>query len=53
MGGKRRKPGDWLVVAKAHAAVDRIMVSGHGLNNIPKITETGSAAYRRMKAKLK
>ena len=51
MAGKRRKKGDWLAVAKAHAAVDRIMAKSGGLSNIPPVTDVGSAAYRRLLAK--
>ena len=53
MAHKGRKPGDWKNVAAGHAAVPRIMVKGRGLSNIPKMSETGSAAYRRLLAKLK
>lgn len=51
MADKRRKPGDWKTVAAAHAAVPRILEPGHGLTNIPKIIDIGSAAYRRILAK--
>ncbi len=48
MPGKKRKPGDWKAVASGRAKKEREMRQGRGLTNIPKVTETGSAAYRRL-----
>lgn len=48
MAAKKRKPGDWKAVASGRAKKPRDMQNGHGLKNIPAVTETGSAAYRRL-----
>lgn len=51
MANKRRKPGAWREIAHSRAQVPRIMARSHGLSNVPPLGETGSAAYRRLKAK--
>lgn len=48
MAGKRRKPSDWKAIAKSREQIPRLFPSGRGLSNIPNMTETGSAAYRRL-----
>ena len=53
MAHKGRKPDAWKAVAAGRNAIPRIQVKGHGLSNIPGMNETGSAAYRRLTAKLK
>jgi hypothetical protein len=53
MAHKHRKKGDWLNVVKQRNMVDRIQPKSRGLSNIPTVTDTGSAAYRRLQAKQK
>ena len=53
MNGKRgngagRKKGDWQTVAKGRAHIQRDLINGRGLSNIPSVTDVGSAAYRRL-----
>jgi len=48
MKGKNRKKGDWETIARSRVRVPRDIVNGHGLSNIPKIGDVGSAAYRRL-----
>ena len=48
MAAKRRKPGQWIEVAKARRNKDLVFLKGHGLSNIPRLTDVGSAAYRRL-----
>jgi hypothetical protein len=52
MAGKRRKPGEWEAVARGRAKIERYTRTTRGLTNIPNMGETGSAAYRRLQAKL-
>lgn len=52
MAAKRRKRGDWEAVARARAKVQRDNRTGRGLTNIPNISDVGSAAYRRLVAKI-
>ena len=43
---------NWQAIAKGRASIPhRDIRTTRGLTNIPKITETGSAAYRRMAVK--
>lgn len=51
--GAGRKPGDWKTVANSRAKVERSMRTSRGLSNIPSVTDVGSAAYRRLLAKVK
>lgn len=44
---KYRTPGQWKSIAAQRAHKTRVNRTGRGLTNIPDITETGSAAYRR------
>lgn len=53
MAAKRRKRGDWVNVMKSRNLVPRITERGRGLTNLPGMNETGSAAYRRLRDKLK
>jgi hypothetical protein len=48
MAAKKRKPGDWKAVAAGREKKPRDLHMGHGLKNIPAVTDTGSAAYRRL-----
>lgn len=48
MKGKHRKKGDWKVIANGRNNRPRDFVNGNGLSNIPRITDVGSAAYRRL-----
>lgn len=50
MKGKNRKKGDWILVARGRAARPAALSNGHGLSNIPSVTDVGSAAYRRLMA---
>lgn len=50
MPGKRRTPGQWIEIAKGRSKVERDVRRGAGLTNIPKLSEHGSAAYRRLQA---
>lgn len=52
MANKHRKPGAWKDIAHSRNNVPRILVNGRGLSNTPKVTETGSAAYRRLQRKV-
>lgn len=45
---KHRKPGEWKSIAIQRSHKARTVRAGRGLTNIPDITETGSAAYRRL-----
>lgn len=47
MAAKKRKPGEWKAIAAGRDKKERQMREGRGLTNVPKINETGSAAYRR------
>lgn len=49
---KARKVGDWKAVANGRANKVREMRTGRGLSNIPNATDVGSAAYRRLQAKV-
>jgi len=49
--GKRRKRGDWVSIASGRSHTPRDLINGHGLSNIPKIGDVGSAAYRRLVVK--
>ena len=51
MANKRRKPGQWREVVAGRSKIERDLRHGQGLSNVPKLSETGSAAYRRLKAK--
>lgn len=51
MANKHRKPGDWKNIAAQRSRVEKHERTGRGLSNVPKMNETGSAAYRRMMAK--
>ena len=43
---------NWQAIAKGRAGIPhRDIRTSRGLTNIPSITDTGSAAYRRMQAK--
>jgi hypothetical protein len=53
MTAKRRRPGDWKVVAASREKVDHVMRTVHGLSNVPNIADVGSAAYRRLLASRK
>lgn len=46
--GKGRKKGDWIAVAKGRGSTAKALVNGTGVSGIPKITDVGSAAYRRL-----
>ena len=50
---KARKPGQWREIAAGRAHKARELRSGRGLTNIPKLTDVGSAAYRRLLDALK
>jgi len=50
---KHRKPGDWKNVATQRAMVVRQEPKGRGLSNVPVVTDTGSAAYRRLRKKVR
>lgn len=45
---KGRTPGQWKSIAAQRDHKKRVNRTGHGLTNIPDVTETGSAAYRRL-----
>jgi hypothetical protein len=45
--GNGRKPGDWKTVAAGRARIQRDLMNGRGVSNVPSMTEVGSAAYRR------
>lgn len=47
-GAKNRKPGEWMIVEKGRRGKQRDTSKSHGLTNIPKVGEVGSAAYRRL-----
>ena len=49
---KARKVGDWKGIAAGRAHKVREMRTGQGVSNIPKPTDIGSAAYRRLLAKI-
>lgn len=49
---KARKVGDWKGIAAGRAHKVREMRTGRGLSNIPNPGDTGSAAYRRLQARL-
>jgi len=51
--GKMRKKGDWEAVARSRSHKDRDLTKGRGLSNVPSVTDTGSAAYRRLLASKK
>lgn len=48
MAYKGRKPGDWKAIASGRDKKERTLRIGRGLTNIPVVTETGSASYRRL-----
>lgn len=48
---KGRKTGDWVAVAKGRANKVRDLRIGSGLAASPRLTDTGSAAYRRLQEK--
>lgn len=48
--GKGRKPGDWKAIAAGRQRIQRDIINGRGLSNIPKMGDVGSAAYRRLLA---
>lgn len=48
MAAKKRKTGDWKSIAAGRDKKERVLRTTRGLTNIPKVTETGSAAYRRL-----
>lgn len=52
VANKHRKRGDWKNVASAHNRTAKQLINGRGLSNIPPVTDTGSAAYRRLQRKL-
>lgn len=52
MANKHRKPGDWKAVAKSRESRARQNRTGRGLTNIPDLSETGSAAYRRLQRRM-
>jgi hypothetical protein len=52
VSGKMRTRGDWEGVARSRKNKAYEMRSTRGLTNVPSVTETGSAAYRRMQAKV-
>jgi len=49
---KHRKAGQWREVAAGRSKKPRETRTGRGLTNIPKASETGSAAYRRLLDKM-
>ena len=49
-GGKHRKPGDWVNVAKGRMGREREIVT-HVNRAIPNMGDVGSAAYRRLMAR--
>lgn len=49
-GGKHRKPGDWVAVAKGRMSREHEIVS-HVNRAIPNMGDVGSAAYRRLMAR--
>lgn len=51
--GNGRKPGDWKSIAAARGRIARDLVNGRGVSNIPNMTDVGSAAYRRLLARVK
>ena len=48
---KRRPKGEWLNVAKSRRHKNYELTPGRGVSNVPKFTDVGSAAYRRLLAK--
>lgn len=54
-GAKDRKPGEWEAVVRSRTTATinqkRELRTTRGVTNVPRITETGSAAYRRLVAK--
>lgn len=52
MANKHRKAGDWKSIAGQRAKRERYNRTTRGLTNIPDVTQTGSAAYRRLQAKI-
>lgn len=49
---KARKVGDWKGIAAGRAHKSREMRNGRGLSNVPNLMDVGSAAYRRLLAKI-
>jgi hypothetical protein len=49
--GAGRKPGEWKTVANSRSRIERTPRTTRGLTNVPSMTDVGSAAYRRLKAK--
>lgn len=49
---KARKGGDWRAVAAGRSHKPREMRTGRGQSNVPNPTDVGSAAYRRLLAKI-
>lgn len=49
---KARKVGDWKAVAAGRSHKPRELRTGRGLSNIPSPGDVGSAAYRRLMAKV-
>ena len=48
-GARGRKTGDWIAVARGRENNrNRDIRTGRGVTNIPNVTDTGSAAYRRL-----
>lgn len=50
VSGRGRSKGMWVAIAAGRARIPRDLVNGHGLSNVPKVGEVGSAAYRRLMA---
>lgn len=46
--GKMRKPGEWIAVARGRANKVREPQPNKSEACIPSVTDTGSAAYRRL-----
>lgn len=49
---KARKVGDWKAVAAGRTHKPRELRNGRGLTNIPRLSDVGSAAYRRLMEKI-
>ena len=47
----KNRDRNWQAIARGRAHLARDLRTTRGVTNIPKVTDVGSAAYRRMQAK--
>jgi hypothetical protein len=52
MPNKHRAKGDWQKIANQRAHKERFVRTSRGVTNIPIIGDIGTAAYRRLLARL-